>query len=132
MWEVLRAQSEEPPEMEIYRFHRELVGQIEVFVAQLGEVTLIERILLIILRHRLEFEQSCLSHKDRLNLEEVVTMVVHGIEWNTLRPLFKNLAIDAEAIVTGQGHEVGILPGTATQLCPSFDGLRLLLQPFSL
>ena len=132
MWEVLRAQSEESPEMEIYRFHREFVGQIEVFVAQLGEVTLVECILLVILRHRLEFKQSGLSHKDRLNLEEVVTMMVHGIERDAQSPLFKGLVVDAEAIVAGQRHEISTLPRAATQLCPPSDGLCLLLQALRL
>ena len=132
MGEVLRAEAQEPPEMEINRFHREFPSQIAVFVTELGEVALVERFLLVILRHGLQLQQSGLSHEDCLDLEEVVTMMGDGRERNLLGPLLEHIAIDAKAIVSGEGDEVGILPGAVALLHPSTDRLCLLFQPFGL
>ena len=52
MRKVLRSQSEEPPEFKIHRFHRELMGQIEVFIADFGEVAFVEGRLLVIVGYR--------------------------------------------------------------------------------
>ena len=121
MWEVLRSQSEEAPEVKIYRFHREFVRQIQVFIAQFGEIALVECILLVILWHCLHLKESSLTHKDRLYLEEVITMMGHCGERDILCPLLEHIAIDAKAVVTGQRHEIGILPGTTAQGDTLFD-----------
>ena len=114
MGEVLRPQSEEPPKFKIHRFHREFVSQIEVLVAEFREVTLVKGRLLVIVWHRLQFQQSRLSHEDGLNLEEVVAVMSHGTERNAPGPLLKHIAVDAKTVVTGKGHEVSILPRAAT------------------
>ena len=132
MREVLRAQAEEAPQVEIHRFHREFMGQIEVLVAQFGEVALVECRLLIVCRHGLQLEQSGLPHEDGLYLEEVVAMMGHSLEGYALRPLLEGVVVDAEAVVAGEGHEVGALPASAAGLCPPADGLCLLLQAFCL
>ena len=56
MREVLWSQPQEAPETEIHRFHREFVGQIEVLIAQFGEVAFIECRLLIIVGYRIQFQ----------------------------------------------------------------------------
>ena len=132
MREVLRTQSEKAPHLKIHRFHREFMRQIEVFITQLSEVTLVKGILLIVLRNGLQFEESCLSHEDRLYLEEVVAMVGYGRKREVTRPELKGIVVDAKAIVSCEGDEVGILPGTVTELYPLSDSLRLLLEPFCL
>ena len=108
------------------------MSQIQIFISQFGEITLVQRLLLVILRHRLQFQQSSLSHEHRLYLEEVIPMMAHSTERYVLCPLFKHVAIDAEAIVSGQRHEVAVLPRTITSLYALSDGLRLLFQSFRL
>ena len=102
------------------------MGQIEVLVTQFGEIPLIERFLLVVLRYCLQFQQSSLPHEDSLYLEKVVTMMRHCSQRQVLCPLFKGIVIDAKAVVTGQRHEIGILPRTTTLLHPMADGLSLL------
>ena len=46
--------------------------QIEVFVAQLGEVTLVKGILLIVLWDGLQFEETCLSGRRDGGLQQKV------------------------------------------------------------
>ena len=132
MWEVLRTESEKAPHLEIHRFHRELMRQIEVFVTQLGEVTLVQGILLIVVWDSLQFEESGLSHEDGLYLEKVVAMMGYGRKRKSACPEFEGIVVDAKAIVTGKGDEVGILPRTVTEFHTLSDGLRLLLQPLRL
>ena len=59
-------------------------------------------------------------------------MVSHRTERDISCPLLKHLTIDAEAVVAGQCHKVGILPRAVALLNPSSYGLRLLLQAFRL
>ena len=59
-------------------------------------------------------------------------MLAHCGEWHALCPLLKGLAVDAEAIVAGQRHEVGIFPGAVALSGPLGNGLGLLFQPLSL
>ena len=54
MGEVLRAQSQELPRFITHRFQRELMGQIEVLIAQLGKVALVESRRLIAFRDALQ------------------------------------------------------------------------------
>ena len=112
--EVLRTESEESPEVKVYRFHREFMGQIEIFVAQFSKVALVECLFLIILGYGFQFQQSCLTHEDGLYLEEVITMVGNGIQRDALCPLLEHVAVDTKAVVSGQCHEVGIFPRATT------------------
>ena len=132
MREVLRAQSEEAPQLKIHRFHREFMGQIEVFVAEFREIALVECRLLIVFWHSLQFQQSRLTHEDGLYLEKVVAMVRHSIQRDVTGPLLEDIAIDAKAIVAGECHKIGILPRTVTQLHPMTYRLRFLFQAFRL
>ena len=56
----------------------------------------------------------------------------HCSQRQVLCPLFKGIVIDAKAVVTGQRHEIGILPRTTTLLHPMADGLSLLFQALRL
>ena len=132
MREVLRTKPKVAPEMKVHRFHRELVGQIEIFIPQFGKVPLVKCQGLIIVGNRVKLQESCLSHKDRLYLEEVIAMMGYGRERNILRPHFEGIVVDAKAIVSGQSHEISILPRTTTLFYPSLDCFCLLFQPFSL
>ena len=132
MREVLRTQSEEAPNLKIHRFHREFMHQIEVFIAQLGEVTFVKGIFLIVFRDSLQFEKSSLSHEDRLYLEKVVTMVGYGRKRQTACPQLESIVIDTKPIVACEGHEVGVLPRPIAKLYPLSDSLRLLFESLGL
>ena len=132
MGEVLRAQSQELPRLITHRFQRELMGQIEVLIAQLGKVALVESGRLIALWDALQLQQSRLSHKDGLYLKQVIAVFTYGMQRHVECPLLEGLTIDSKAIVAGQSHEVGILPRAVTLVHPFLDSLRLLLQTFCL
>ena len=106
--------------------------QILVFVAQLGKIAFVKRILLVALRNSIEFQQTSLSHEDSLYLEQVVTMLAYGLQRNMACPLLEGVAIDAKAVVTRHRLEISILPRTASLLDALLDGYRLLLQALSL
>ena len=86
MWEVLRTESEETPQFIIHRFHRELMGQIEIFITQFGKIALVECRLLIVVGYRLQFQESGLSHEDSLYLKEIVAVVRHSIQRDAACP----------------------------------------------
>ena len=132
MREVLRTESEKAPHLKIHRFHRELMRQIEVFVTQLGKITLVQGVLLIVVRDGLQFEESGLSHEDGLYLEKVVAMVGYGRKRQSTCPEFEGIVVDTKAVVTRKGDEVGILPRAVTEFHALSDGLRLLLQSLRL
>ena len=108
------------------------MGQILVFAPQSGEVALVERILLIAMGNGAQIQQSGLSHEDGLHLEEVVAVLAHGLQGHVVGPLLESLAVDAEAVVAGQRHEVGIFPRAVAALGTLADGLGLLFQPLGL
>ena len=110
VWEVLRTEAQETPFLAINRRERELVCQIPVFLLKPAEVTLRYRCLVILLRYGVELQQSGLPQKDCLYLKEVVTMMVHGMQWNGGCPPFKGIAVHTEAIAACQRHEIGIIP----------------------
>ena len=132
MGEVLRTQTQELPRLVTHGGKRELMGQIEVLVAQLGKVALVQGIRLVTLRDALQLQQSSLSHEDGLYLKQVVAMLTHSTQRHVERPLLEGLTIDAKAIVARQGHEVSILPRAVTLVNPPLDGLRLLFQALRL
>ena len=132
VWKVLRAQAEEVPAGSVHRFHPELMGQVLVLIAQTGEVAVVQGILLVVLGNGVEFQETRLSHEDCLNLEEVVAMVSNGGKGNIQCPLFKDVAVDAEAVVAGQRHKVGVFPRTVTLRCPTAYVLGLAFQSFGL
>ena len=108
------------------------MSQELVFVAQLGEVPLVECIFLVALRDGFQLQQSGLSHEDGFYLEQVVTVLAHCLQGDVACPLLKGVAVDAEAVVAGQRDEVGILPRTSSLLGTLLYGDGLLLQPFRL
>ena len=107
---VLGTQSQESPAIVVHWLQRELMGQILVFVAQLGKIAFVQRILLVTFRNGIHFQQSCLPHEDGLNLEEVVAMFSYCIQGDMTCPLLESVTINAKTVVTGQRHEVGIFP----------------------
>ena len=125
--EVLRPQAEEVPLAGIHRLHRELMGQILVLVAQTGQVAVAEGALLAVLGHGVQLQKSGLSEEDGLYLEEVVAVVGHGVHGHVERPLLEGFAVDAEAVVTGQRDEVGILPRAVALLGTTADVVGLAL-----
>ena len=125
--EVLRPQAEEVPLAGIHRLHRELMGQILILVAQTGQVAVVEGVLLAVFGHGVEFEESGLSEEDGLYLEEVVAVVGDGVHGHAERPLLEGVAVDAEAVVAGEGDEVGILPRAAALLGTAADVVGLAL-----
>ena len=108
------------------------MGQILVFVAQLGKIAFVECLLLIAFRNGVEFQKASLSHEDGFNLKQVVTMFANGIQRNVPRPLLEGIAIDAKAVVACQCLEIGILPRAITLFSPLLNGNGLLLQAFCL
>ena len=132
MGEVLGTESQEVPTGSVHGFQAELMGQVLVLITQTGKVSVVQSILLIVLRHGIELQEACLSHEDGLYLEEVVTMVANSRKGNVQCPLFKGVAVDAETIVAGQRHEVSILPRAATKLSPPPNVLCLSLQALGL
>ena len=53
-------------------------------------------------------------------------------EGDMCRPLLKGVPVDAEAEVTGKGHEIGILPWVVHPVGTLFYCLSFLFQPFCL
>ena len=132
MRKVLGAQAEESPQLVIHRLHRELMGQIEVFVSQAREVAIIECILLIAFGDGMELQEPCLTQEDGLHLEEVVTVMIHGSERQIHSPLLEGIAIDAETVVACQGDEVSVLPVAIAAAHSLLDGFRLLRESLGL
>ena len=58
--------------------------------------------------------------------------MVHDMRRNALRPLLEGLAVDAEAVVMGQGDEICRFPGAVAAVQPLQDGGRLLFEPLGL
>ena len=132
MREVLRAKSQESPQLVIHRLHRELMREIEIFIPQSCEIAIVQGVLLIALGDGVEFQQSRLPHEDGFYLEEVVPVMVHGSERQVQRPLLEGFAIDSEAEIACQGHEIGVLPVTVALADALFYRLSLLREPFGL
>lgn len=132
MREVLRAQSEEAPAVEVDGLEGELMCQIAVFVVQSEEILVGDSHLTMSLWNRQRVEESCLAHEESLYLEDVVAVVADIVEWNAERPLLHGLSVDAKAVVTRHGDEEGSLPGTITASGPPLDILRLPLQALRL
>ena len=132
MGEVLRAQAHEAPQQVVHGLQRELMGQEPVFAAQLVEIAVGKGLLAIALGNGGGVEQSGLPHEDSLYLEEVVTVLAHGLQGDVACPLLEGVAVDAEAEVAGQRLEVGILPRAASLLGPLCDGYGLLLEALRL
>ena len=59
-------------------------------------------------------------------------MMVHVVQRNVLSPCLESVAVDAEAVVARQCHEVASLPRAAALLHTVLDGLGLLFQSFGL
>ena len=108
------------------------MGQILVFVTQLGKIAFVEGLLLIAFRNGAEFQQTSLSHEDGFNLKQVVTVFAYGTQGNVACPCLEGLAIDAKAVVTCQCLEIGVLPRAVTLLSPLLYGNGFLLQSFGL
>ena len=74
-----------------------------------------------------QLRQSCPPHEDGLNLENVVTVMSHGLQRYMESPFLKGFAIDTKAEVACQGHEISILPVTIASSYPILYGIGFLL-----
>ena len=108
------------------------MGQILVFVMQLGKIAFVECLLLIAFRDGVKFQKASLSHEDSFNLKQVVTMFANGTQRDMACPLLESVTIDAKAVVACQCLEIGILPRAITLFSPLLNGNGLLLQAFRL
>ena len=90
--------------------------EIEIFVPQLGEIPVVQRVFLISFRNGVQFQQSGLPQEDGFYLEEVVAVMVYGSQRQMVSPLLERIAVDSEPVVARQGHEVGVLPIAVTLL----------------
>ena len=86
------------------------MGQVLILVPQFGEIAVVESVPLIMGGYGIKLQESCLSHKDGLHLKEVIAVVANGLQRYVHSPLLEGVAIDAEAVVTGQRHKVGVFP----------------------
>ena len=132
VWEVLGPHLEEFPPFVVDGCERELVCQEAVFVAQPCEIALCHGGLAVACRHGVGLEQSGLSEEEGLHLEDVVSVVVHGVHGEAGGPRLEGVAVDAEAVVACQGGEIAVLPRAVAQLHAPAYGLCLLLQPLRL
>ena len=108
------------------------MSQILVFVAQLGKIALVHRLLLVFLRNGIDIQQSCLPQEDSFYLKEVVAMVIDGVQGYRLRPSLKRFPIDAETVVACQRNKVSSFPRAVAEFYTLVDVLRLPLQPLRL
>ena len=106
--------------------------QILVLVAQSGKVAIVERLFLVALGHSIQLQQSCLTEEDSLDLKQIVAMVRHSTQGHILRPLFEHIAINAKAVVAGQGSKIAILPRAVATLYTLSDIGCFALQALNL
>ena len=99
----------------------------DAFVGAVGS-----RLYLSSLRHRRHIEQSCLSEKQRFNLERVVAVVCRGVEGQRVCPCLEGVAVDSKAEVACQRGEERALPRPLRCLDALLYGLGLLLQTLGL
>ena len=132
MREVLRAKSQESPQLVIHRLQRELVREIKILVSQSRKIPVVQGIFLIAFGDGVQLQQSRLPHEDSLYLEEVISVMIHRSQRQFQRPLLKGIAIDSEAIVSGQSYEIGILPVAVAAAHALLYRLRLLRKAFGL
>ena len=127
MREVLRSESQKPPLPVVHRGQVEFMSQVFVFIPQFGKVSVVQSIFLVSFRYGVQFQQSCLPHEDGLYLENVVTVMSHGLQRYMESPFLKGFAIDTKAEVACQGHEISILPVTIASSYPILYGIGFLL-----
>jgi hypothetical protein len=132
MGEVLRAKSQESPQLVIHWLQRELVREIKIFVSQSRKIPIVQGVFLISFGNGVQLQQSRLPHEDSLYLEEVISVMIHRPQRQFQRPLFKSISIDSEAIVSGQGYEIGILPVAVAAAHALLYRLRLLRKALGL
>ena len=106
--------------------------EIEIFIPQSCEIAVVQGVFLIAFGDGVELQQSRLTHEDSFYLEEVVPVMVHGSERQVQRPLLEGFAIDSEAEIACQGHEIGVLPVTVTLADALLYRLCFLREPFGL
>lgn len=130
MGKVLRPQTQEFPCSRVHGRKGKLMCQIVILPFQPGIIIIVDGFIAVFLRNGIEVQQSGLAHEYGFYLEQVVSVVCHGLQRDMLCPRFESIPIDAETEITGQGDEVSPFPIALQFFHTGCYSLRTLFQPF--